>query len=181
MRRGSLLVTATTGLAILAAAAVTVVHAAPTGAGRCTHVGVMKTMFPKAETVGFDAHSRVQRVGRRHPYWPGWCGNWRTRYTGIPGLPSAFAEVTVSLYKTRRDALIAFGEPLFGSTRVLPNGVRMKTLVSTSSGSVASIVGNVFISSNGCCGPPPGYQGSKAVNAQIRIHRRIHAAILAVG
>jgi hypothetical protein len=70
---------------------------------------------------------------------------------------------------------------------ILPHGVRMRTLVSTPSvngdatrqvGGVVSVVGNVFISSGGQ-GRPPAHSGSQAVRAQTRIHRRIHAAVIA--
>jgi hypothetical protein len=93
------------------------------------------------------------------------------------------------LYKTRRDALVALDEPAYGPIRILPNGVRMRALVSRPSvdgdasrevGGVASVVGNVFISSTGQ-GRPPAYRGNEAVRAQMRIHRRIHAAVLAFG
>lgn len=181
-------------LALLAAAIVTVAHATPTSASGCARVDVMKAVFPKAGTVGFNTRWRIARTGRRAPYWKGWCGNWRTTYTDYRGLPErqpsrpyrAFAEVTVSLYKTRRDALVALDEPAFGPVRILPNGARMRTLVwapsvngdaSRQVGGVASVVGNVFISSTGQ-GRPPAYQGNEAVRAQMRIHRRMHAAVL---
>ena len=98
----------------------------------------------------------------------------------------AFAEVYVSLYKTHRDALVALGEPAYGPIRTLPNGVRMRTLVSRPSvngdasrqvGWVGSVVGKVFIYSQGQ-GRPPAYRGKEAVRAQLRIHRRIQTAVL---
>lgn len=192
------LVTALTGmLALLAAAIVTGAHATPTSTGGCTRAGAMKTVFPKAGAVGFGTRWRIARTGRRAPYWKGWCGNWSTTYTDYRGSPErqpqrpyrAFAEVTVSLYKTHQDALVALDEPAYGPIRILPNGVRMRTLVSRPSvngdasrqvGGVASVVGNVFISSGGQ-GRPPVYRGNEAVRAQARIHRRIHAAVLRLG
>jgi hypothetical protein len=198
LQRGFPLVTAGTGLlAFLAAAIATVAHATPTSASGCARVGVVKTVFPKAAAVGFNTRWRIARTGRRAPYWKGWCGDWRTTYTDYRGSPErqplrpyrAFAEVRVSLYKTRRDALVALDEPAYGPIRILPNGVRMRALVSRPSvdgdasrevGGVASVVGNVFISSTGQ-GRPPAYRGNEAVRAQMRIHRRIHAAVLAFG
>jgi len=182
----------------LAPAAVTVARPAPTTtASGCARAAAMKAVFPKAETAGFDNRWEIARVGRRHPYFRGWCGNWRTTYTdyrGGPGPPPlrpypAFAEVLVSLYKTRRGALDALAEPGFGSIRILPNGVRMRTSIyrpnvngdsSREGAGVASVVGNVFISSGGQ-GRPPAYQRNEALRAQVRIHRYIHAAVLRSG
>jgi hypothetical protein len=193
MERRFVFATAVTGLALLAAAAVTVAHATPRSASGCVRVDAIKAVFPKAETMGFNTRSRIVRRGRRHPYWPGWCSNWSTSYSDQPDRklrPSrAFAQVSVSLYKTHRDALVALAEPALGVIRTLPYGVQMRTLVASPSvngdasrqvGYVASVVGNVFISSNGQ-GRRPRHQGSEAVRAQMRIHRRIHAAILALG
>jgi len=140
---------------------------------------MMKTVFPAARTVGWTTRSPIMRVrGRRQPFWPGWCGNWRAKYTGLPGRPSAFAEISVSLYRTPRHGLVALSEPAFGPVQVLANGVRTRTLVDHSTGMVASLARNVFISSTGCCGPPPGYDGRGAVREQMRIHRAIHARVL---
>jgi hypothetical protein len=193
MERRFLFATAVTGLALLVAAAVTAAHATPRRASGCVRVDAIKAVFPKAGTMGFNTRSRTVRMGRRHPYWPEWCSNWSTSYSDQPDQklrPSrAFAQVSVSLYKTHGDALVALAEPAFGVIRTLPYGVQMRTLVASANvngdasrqaGYVASVVGNVFISSNGQ-GRPPHYQGSEAVRAQMRIHRRIHAAVLALG
>ena len=196
MERSFRLVTAVTGLLALLAAAVTVAYATPTNASGCARVDVMKNVFPKARTVGFKTHWRVARTRHRRgdPEWSGWCGNWYTTYTDYRGVPRrqgarpyrAFAEVYVSLYKTHRDALVALGEPAYGPIRTLPNGVRMRTLVSRPSvngdasrqvGWVGSVVGKVFIYSQGQ-GRPPAYRGKEAVRAQLRIHRRIQTAVL---
>ena len=144
----------------------------------CAQTASMKTVFPAARTVGWTTRSPVERVGRREPKWPGWCGNWTAKYTGLPGRPSAFAEVRVSLYKTPQQALVALAEPAFGPVQMLANGVRTRTLVDHYSGMIASVARNVFISSGGCCGPPPSYDGSAAVREQMRIHRAIHARVL---
>jgi hypothetical protein len=159
-------------------------HATPMSTSGCARAAAMKSVFPKAVAVGFSTRSPVTRVGRRHPYWPGWCGNWRAEYKGYEGHPGAFAQVLVSLYKTRADALVALAEPAYGKTRILPNGVRLRSTVYTANGgsysggsvgAIASVARNVFISSLGCCG------GSKAVRAQMKIHRRIQAAVLRLG
>ena len=192
MERSFRLVTAATGLLVLlAAATVAVAYATPTSASGCAQIDVMKTVFPKAGTVGFKTRWRIRRAtDTRGENWPGWCGDWRTAYTDSQPLRPynhrAFAEVGVSLYKTHRDALAALAEPAYGPTRTLANGALVRTLVSAPSvngdasrqvGEVASVVGNVFISSQGQ-GRPPAYRGKEAVRAQMRIHRRIQAAVL---
>lgn len=160
---------AVTGLlALLVAPIVTVAHATPTSASGCVRADAVAALFPRARTVGFIARSPIERVGRRHPYWPGWCGNWTATYKGER---STSAEVKVSTYKTQRNALVAFGEPAFGPTRILSNGVRVRSAASAPIGpAVASVVRNVFISSN----------GTASISAQMRIHRWIHSVVLQV-
>ena len=155
-------------LALLVAAIVTVAHATPTSASGCVRADAVAALFPRARTVGFIARSPIERVGRRHPDWPGWCGNWKATYKGER---STFAQGKVSTYKTQRNALVALAEPAFGPTRILSNGVRVRSAASASIGpAVASVVRNVFISSN----------GTASISAQTRIHRRIHSAVLQV-
>jgi len=176
------LITMTGGLLTLLAVAIATTASATPSSNKwaCTRANVMKTVSPKAAKVGFDSHSRIRRVGRRHPYWNGWCGNWTTTYTGLPVDRSAFAQIKVSLYKAPRDASVALSEPDLGATRTLANGVRTRSRADNSTGWGASLVQNVFISSNGCCGPLADQGGAEAIRAQMRIHRRIEAGVLAV-
>lgn len=173
MKKRGLLVAAAVLCALAAPAAMTfasrplpAAHATATSASRCVRADAVPAVFPRAATVGFVARSPIGRVGRRAPYWPGWCGNWTATYKGER---STFAEVKVSTYKTQRNALVALAEPAFGPTRILSNGVRVRSAASTSIGpAVASVVRNVFISSH----------GGSSIRAQMRIHRRIDAAVL---
>lgn len=183
-------VTALSGLiALLAAASVTVAPATPMSANGCERAKLMMTVFPTARTVGFNTRSRVRHhTTRRYPYWPGWCADWTATYADLPDQKlrpyRAFAQFKVSLYKTHEAALVALAEPLDGPTLVLPHGVLMRTRVDNPSvdgdasrqvGAVASVVGNVFISSIGQ-GRPPAHYGIQAVRAQTRIHHRIQVA-----
>ena len=115
----------------------------------------------------------------REPFRDRKCGGWWTTYTGYRGT-QAFTEVSVTLFKSRSNVLAALAEPLSGPVQVLPKGVRVRTRVKTLAldSGVASVVGNVFISSGGS-GPDRIYSGAESVRAQMRIHRRIHAAVLA--
>jgi hypothetical protein len=184
-----------TGFVAMLAATVVVTAgpAALTSTNGCARANLMKTVFPNAATTGFNARSPVRHhTTRREPKWPGWCAEWTTTYADLPDQQlrpnRAFAQFRVSLYKTHEAALVALAEPLFGPGLGLPHGVLIRTLVANPSvngdasrqvGYVASVVGNVFISSVGQ-GTPPAHRGSQAVRAQTRIHRRIHAAVLAL-
>src|SRR4051812_43155460 len=144
-------------------------------ASACSRATTMKTVFPRSAAVGFDRRSRIKRT-RTRPQSPNECVSWSTTYTGYRGasdsqpLPKqAFAEVTVTLFKTRRDALAALEEPAFGPMRTLPSRARIRTLVSRPSvdgdasreaGAVASVIGNTFVISTGQ-GRPPAYRGNE--------------------
>ena len=66
MERSVRLVTAVAGLlALLAAAIVTVAYATPTSVSGCARVDVMRTVFPKAGTVGFNTRWRIARTRHR--------------------------------------------------------------------------------------------------------------------
>jgi len=82
----------------------------------------------------------------------------------------------VSLYRTRSGALDAFYEGN-ATPRTLPNGVRVKTWPSIGAShlipGVTSVVRHVFVLSTG--------DPVAAVPAQLRIHRRIAAAVLRWG
>jgi hypothetical protein len=183
-------------LGLLGAAVITVAHATPLRASSCSRAAPLKSVFPKARTVGFNTRWRIDRT-RTRPRSPAECVSWSTTYTNYRGAPDsqplrpkqAFAEVRVTLFKSRRDALAALEEPAYGPTRTLPSRARIRTLVETPGvngdasrkvGYVASVVGNTFISSTGQ-GRPPGYGGNEAVRAQTGIHRRIHTAVLGSG
>jgi hypothetical protein len=191
MKKSLRRVTALSGIiALLAAASVTIAPATPTNANGCERAKLMMAIFPSARTVGFNTRSPVRHhTTRRAPKWPGWCADWTASYADLPDQKlrpfRAFAEFRVSLYKTHEAALVALAEPLYGPRLVLPHGVLMRTLVDNPSvngdasrqvGAVASVVGNVFISSIGQ-GRPPAHYGIQAVRAQTRIHHRIHAAL----
>jgi hypothetical protein len=181
------LVSALAGLLALAAAAsVAIAYATPTlSASGCVRVGALNTVFPGAATVGFTARGPIQHQPARAPVWPGRCAAWWTTYSGT-GLSS---DVSVTLYKTRRQALVALAEPAFGPARIFPNGAHVRTLVTTpiingvrsgETGFVASVYRNVFISSTLLCSPP-ACKGANAIRAQMGIHSRIYAAVRAWG
>src|SRR5215213_2530880 len=179
MLRASLVFPIVAGALVLGAS----VQAKQTSAGRCERAA-MKSVFPKAATVGFE--SRASIVSQRRPPIPrgGWCGSWSTTYKGRPGRPDALASVVVGLYKSRAKALRKFAEArVLGPAMVFPNGVRLRAFADSNAACVASVVRTVFIMSAGrrTCLQATDYPGSEAVAAQMRIHRRIHAAVLRLG
>jgi len=169
MKRGLPLVPPLAGLlALLAAAIVAGAQATPTtSTSRCASVAAIESVFPKAAIVGFKVRRQIRAQSRRQPFFPGWCGSRWTTYESYPG-PSI--DVSVTLYRTHRNALAPLSEPLYGPIRTLPNGASVRTLGGVSPGA-ASVFRNVFVSSTSVDGA--------SVSAQLRIHRRIHAAVLA--
>ena len=177
---------------IVGLAALPLLVATPIGAGGqsttadnavpCARYGVLKTVFPNATGAGYRTRSQIKREGSREPFKNRKCGGWWTTYTGFRGT-GATADVSVTLFKTRRDALGGLAEGLSGPVQVLPNGVRVRTRIKTvaTDSSVVSLVGNVLVLSTGI-GPHDGtYSGRIATLAWMGIHRQIHRAVLALG
>ena len=175
-------ITAVAGvLALLVAATFTAAHAAPTIEGVCSQVSMYRAVFPTAGAVRFTKRSAVRRAALREPFKDRKCGYFWTTYTGYAGT-GAYVDVSVTLFKTRRDAVLALSEPIAGPVQTLSNGVRVRTRVRelAADSGVTSIVRNALITSTGA-GPHDGtFSGREAVNAEMRIHRRIHAAVLAL-
>ena len=161
------------------AATATVAIAMPSGAPGCAKFAALKGVFPTASAIGFTARQPVSREGLRHPIWPGTCGKWFTRYRR----GSAGVDVSLTLYKTHKQALVALGEPIYGPVERLSNGALVRTDrsgasvngVMKQSAGVVSVYRNVFISSVSIA--------DKAIplSAQIRLHRHIDAGVLRVG
>jgi hypothetical protein len=136
-------------------------------------------VFPTAGATRFETRSSVTRAATREPFKARKCGYFWTTYTGYRGT-RAYMDVSVTLFTTRRDAVSALSEPIAGPIQTLPRGVRVRTRVKdlATDSSVTSIVGNALITSTGA-GPHDGtFSGREFVGAGMRIHRRIHAAVL---
>jgi hypothetical protein len=147
----------------------------------CARVGVLKTVFPNATAAGFRTRSQIKRQGPREPFKNRKCGYWWTTYSGFRGT-GATADVSVTLFKTRRDALGGLAEGLGGPVQVLPNGVRVRTRIKelATDSFVVSLVGNVLVSSTGISPHDGTYSGQIATTAWMRIHRQVHRAVLAL-
>jgi len=94
-----------------------------------------------------------------------------------------YVDVSVTLYTTPKQALVALREPAFGPVRVLSNGAKVRT--ATDGGWIASVMRNVMVHSGSSNLPVdangvPDFAGGPDVPAsvQMKIHRRIHAAVL---
>ena len=166
-------------VAAIVAATATVAFALPSGAPGCAKFAALKGVFPKANAIGFTARQPVSRASLRAPVWPGTCAKWFTRYRR----GSAGVDVSMTLYKTHKQALVALKEPASGPVERLSNGALVRKYRSTTSvdgvmkqaAGVASVYRNVFISSVSI--------EDKAISlpAQIRLHRHIHAGVLRLG
>jgi hypothetical protein len=162
------------GALAMVAATATVALAMPAAAPGCAKFAALKGVFPKPNAVGFTARERIVRGEIRAPVWPGTCGKWFTRYRrGSTGV-----DVSLTLYKTHEQALVALAEPLSAQVKRLSNGALVRTSRSNVSvngiakkdASVASVYRNLFVTSVSIAYKPIG------VSAQIRLHR--HAAVL---
>ncbi len=164
------------------------------GARGCGRADVLKTVFPTARSAWFSTRSPSQWSPERAPYFPGRCGAWRRTYSGYlgPGVSTEdlffrqpSTDVSVTLYKTRREALTAAFTEGGGPIRVLANGVRMRSSVGVgyiedevvSWTWAISVVRNVVVSSTGTW-PHGVYSASQEEGAAMRIHRLIHVAVL---
>jgi hypothetical protein len=95
---------------------------------------------------------------------------------------SAGVDISLTLYKSHRQALVALAEPLYGPVAGMANGAQVRTLrgegwvngVRKQSADVASVYRNVFISSVSIDEDPV------PLDAQKRLHRAIHAWVVNV-
>ena len=162
----------------LATLAATVAFATPSATPTCGQLQALRDVFPKAATVGFTGRDRVARSRLRSPIWPGTCGKWYTGYRR----GSTRLRVSLTLYRTHEQALVALAEPAFGPVQNLSNGARVRQHLAPVSvdgvmrqfGGVASVYRNVFISSGSIADEPVSLQ------AQNRVHRRIHTGVSAL-
>lgn len=175
LRRFSVAAAASGALATLAAA---VAFAAPSATPACDRLQALRDVFPKSAIVGFTGRDRVARQPLRAPIWPGTCGKWWTTYRrGSTGL-----DVSVTLYRTHQQALVALAEPAYGPVQTLSNGARVRRLraavsvngVARQYAGVASVYRNVFISSLSIADEPI------LLGAQNRVHRRIQTGVSAL-
>jgi hypothetical protein len=160
--------------ATIATTSVTV--AMPVRSPGCSQFQALKRVFPHASAIGFTAREPVTRGALRAPVWPGTCAKWFTRYRR----GSDEIEVSLTLYRTHKQALVALAEPSLGPVEVLPNGALARRGSSpTSTNGVAaqfagivSVYRNVFISSLSIAHNPV------RLATQMRLHRGIHARVL---
>jgi hypothetical protein len=165
-------------LATLAATA-TVAFALPSAAPGCGKFAALKGVFPKASAIGFTAREPVSRGSLRAPVWPGTCAKWFTRYRrGAAGV-----DVSLTLYKTHKQAVVALAEPAYGPVERLSNGALVRKNRSATSvngvmkqsAGVVSVYRNVFITSVSIA------DNAISLSAQNRLHRGIHAGVLRLG
>jgi hypothetical protein len=120
----------------------------------------------------------------RAPIWPGRCAGWWTEYERIAnGEQIAYVDASVTLYRTHAQAMTALMEPAYDWPKALRNGGAVR--LALDGGGAASVIRNVFISTVSSHLPTdaagvPDFAGGPDIGlaAQLRIHNRIHSAVL---
>jgi hypothetical protein len=155
----------------------------PAAAEGCGGIEAVEALLPEAESVGFDTRSAIEPVARpADPGQPQPCGRWATTYAGHRGVAAA-SRVVVDVFWSRREALAEWKLIGLRSVERYPDGARLAANeqyrldaagnVVARDSVVISVLGNVFVGSDGRW--PPDV--SPAVQDEIRIHRGIHAAL----
>lgn len=166
------------GAAALLFVTVSVAAATPTSVRRCAQFEALKKVFPKATAVGFTSRTAVRREAPREPVWPGRCAAWSAEYRA----QLAYADTSLTLYRTHKQALVALAEPAYGPVKRLANGALVRTDdspawvngVQKRAVGVVSVYRNVFISSLSIAKQPI------SLPSQLRFHRRMHAGVAAI-
>jgi hypothetical protein len=144
----------------------------------CERLGALRAAFPEASALPFAERESIKPLGERGTAWPGRCGAWWTAYSFGP----TEVEITMTLYKTHKQALTALAEPAYGPVEKLSTGALVRTYrgvagvagVMKRDWAVASVYRNVFsISSSIADKPIP-------LSAQLTIHRIIDEGVLAL-
>ena len=163
------------------------VIAAKVAAGRalCPPRDSIRALFPAAKALGFSKRGPVTFQVARSPIWPGRCAGWWAEYSriGPGGLVQSYVDVSVTLYRTQPQALVALREPAYTSTRTLSDGARVR--IAWDGSGVASVIRNVFISSQSSHLPTdtngiPDFRGGPDIGIPLlmKIHRGIHKIVL---
>jgi hypothetical protein len=147
----------------------------------CGGIDSAEALFPAAESVGFDARSGIERLATSAEQGRP-CGRWATTYTGHGGAPAS-SRVEVDVFWSRADALSRWKVIGLRSVELFADGARLATTeqyevdaaghVIARESLLISVLGNVFVVSDGRW--PSGV--SPAIQDEVRIHRRIHAAM----
>jgi hypothetical protein len=149
--------------------------ATPATSPGCGQFNSLRQVFPAATPIGFAKREPIVKEMLRQPIWPGTCGKLFTRYH----LGDGAIEVSVTLYQTHKQALVALAEPQYLPVDVLTNGAEMRVGIfqvwvngtpKTEIGAV-SVYRNVFVSSLEIARRPISAQ------AHVRLHLGIDARV----
>jgi hypothetical protein len=155
------------------------------GPALCPPRDSIRSLFPAAKALGFSKRGPVTFQEARSPVWPGRCVGWWAEYSriGPGGLVQSYVDVSVTLYRTKAQALVALREPAYTSTRILSDGARAR--IAWDGSGVASVIRNVFISSQSSHLPTdtngiPDFRGGPDIGIPLlmKIHRGIHKIVL---
>jgi len=165
------------GVVALLFVTASVTAATPATRRGCAQFAALKRVFPNAKAVGFTGRTAVRREALRAPVWPGSCAKWFASYRR----PLAYVDVSLTLYRSHKQALVALAEPLYGPIKHLANGALVRTDESAASvngkpkraAGVVSVYRNVFLSSVSIADHPI------SLASQLRLLRRIDAGVRA--
>jgi hypothetical protein len=155
-----------------------------TRAERDTASKTVRRLFPSAATLGFLYRNDHGWQPRRDS-GPGWCGSWWVDYSDRPpsgshGYVRGYVDVSVTIYGSPAQASAALQEAL-GSSQALANGATVR--VAPDGGAIESAIRNVVISTVSSYpyvnGQPDNSRAPNfGLSVQMRIHRRIQAAVM---
>ena len=161
----------------------TVSAAVPAHGRACTQFQALERVFPAASAIGFTVRA-VRRSGGHSIYWPGTCQKryWFASYGRRVGGTYA-VEVALTPFNTHDQALAALTEPAYGPVERLDNGAVVRRGSDSHRpgpagryhAAMVSVYRNVFISSSSMV-----FDHLVSLSAQERLHRRIHAGVLAL-
>mgnify|MGYP001792487295 CR=1 FL=1 len=88
----------------------------------CAQLSRLKSVLPRAVSVGFPVRREIRPQAARAPIWPGRCGAFWTTYEGN----GASIDVTVTLYQTSHADAAPPAEPAYDAVRLRPNAPRLR-------------------------------------------------------
>jgi hypothetical protein len=152
----------------------------------CGQFNTLRGVFPTAWAIVFDSRTAVRRIALRDSLGPGRCATWQAsyRYRNIA------LHVSLSLYRTQKQARFALTNSAYGPVKRLANGALMRTDYSVAwvygakkrvrkrARLVVSLYRNVLISSESSAWPI-SLADKVSLAKQLRLHLRMDAAVRA--
>jgi hypothetical protein len=177
-------VAAVSGAVALLFSIASVADATPSNAVGCRQANALNGVFPSAWAIVFDSRTPVRRITLRDSLGPGACATWQSIYR----FRNILLHVSLTLYRTHKQARFALSNSADGPIKRLANGALMRTAYSVErvyepkprvrrqTRLVVSLYRNVLISSESS-GRPIDLTDKVSLKKQIRLHLRMDARI----